>query len=362
LNDNKKIKLLIVTPSLECGGAEQYVVNVCNNINKNDFDVTLLVVNNGNPFYTIENDINIVDLKKKKASLAILKILQFVKKNNFDIVYSTANHLNLLLAIFKNFIPKTTKLIAWETSIVSINHKHASYPKMYNFLLKIFYKKLPLVICQSNYMQQDLIEHYGFTSNQLPVIYTGISKLSFEVNTSKNSTPVFLTVSRLSPEKGINKIIEALSLLEFDFKYIIIGEGIERKKLEKQIDEYQLKNKVCLMGQLTNPYKYIKQANLFLMASKYEGLPTTLIEATALGIPVIAYNTPGGISEIIQDGVNGFLVNENNNNNEAFANTIKKALDYPFNKELIIYNTMQRFNITNNIMQLQDIFAITASV
>lgn len=336
------------------------MANVCNSINKNHFDVTLLVVNNNNPFYTIENDINTVDLKKKKASLAILKILQFIKKNNFDIVYSTANHLNLLLAIFKNFIPKTTKLIAWETSIVSINHKHASYPKMYHFLLKIFYKKLPLVICQSNYMQQDLIEHYGFTSNQLPVIYTGISKPLFEINTSKNRIPIFLTVARLSPEKGIDKIIEALLLLDFEFKYIIIGDGVEREKLERQVDEHQLKNKVVLMGQLTNPYKYIQQANLFLMASKYEGLPTTLIEATAFGIPVIAYNTPGGISEIIQNGVNGFLVNENNK--EAFANNIKKALDYPFNKELIVYNTTQRFSITNNMKQLQDVFANTVSI
>lgn len=359
MNKIIKIKLLIITPSLECGGAEQYVANICNAIDKNKFDVTLLVINNSNPFYTIENDIKIVDLKKKKSSIAILKILQFIKQNNFDIAYTTANHLNLLLVIFKNFIPKSTALIAWETSIVSINHKYSSFPKIYNFLLKRFYKKLPLVICQSNFMQQDLMDNYGFVANQLQVIYTGINKPLIEIDTTVQDLPLFLTVARLSPEKRIDKILSALALLLFDFKYTIIGDGTERKKLEQHVAQYKLSDKVVFMGQLPNPYQHVQSANLFLMFSQYEGLPTTLLEATALGIPVIAYNSPGGIAEIIENGVNGFLVEDNNE--EMYAKTIEKALRHSFNKSKIIEHTLAKFEANKSMKQLEDVFYQTAT-
>ncbi len=282
------------------------------------------------------------------------KILQKIKKAQPHIVYSTANHLNLLLAIFKVALPKTTKFIAWETSIVSVNHTFSAYPTFYNFLLKTFYKKIPLVVCQSNFMQQDLITNYKLTAKQTTVIYTGVGEVNTIIANTKNTKPHFLTVARLSPEKGIDKILKALSLVTFDFTYTIIGDGSERENLQKLVKQYKVENKVIFTGQRQNPFATITKINLFLMASSYEGFPTTLLEATSYGIPIVAYNAPGGIAEIIEDGVNGFLVNENNAT--AFAKTIEKAMNYNFDNKKIQQQTQVKFALQNSIQQLQNLF------
>jgi glycosyltransferase involved in cell wall biosynthesis len=350
----QKIKLLLLTPSLECGGAEKYVSIVCNNLDKQIFDVTLLVVNNSNPFFLIDSSVAVIDLHKKKVRHALPKIVQHIKKLQPNIVYSTANHLNLLLAIFKFRLPVSTKFIAWETSIVSINHTFSTFPKLYNLLLKKFYKKIPLVVCQSNYMQQDLIANYGFLPQQTKVIYTGIDEAKTIIARNKNTKPHFLTVARLSPEKGIDKILKALSLLTFDFIYTIIGDGIEKDKLKQLVAIFKLEGKVIFAGQKQNPFTTITQANLFLMGSKYEGFPTSLLEATSYGIPCVAYNAPGGISEIIKEEINGFLVKENSA--VTFAQVIEKAVVYNFDAKKIQQQTQLNFGLQNSIQQLQNFF------
>jgi glycosyltransferase involved in cell wall biosynthesis len=312
------------------------------------------VVDNSNPFFLIDDSVKLIDLHKKKVRNALPSILKKIKKVQPHIVYSTANHLNLLLAIFKFALPKTTKFIAWETSIVSINHTFSAYSKLYNLLLKTFYKKIPLVVCQSNFMQQDLIANYNLSPKQTTVIYTGIDEAYTIIENNKNAIPHFLTVARLSLEKGIDKILQALSLLTFDFTYTIIGDGVEKNHLQKLVTEFNLNAKVIFTGQRQNPFATIQKIDLFLMASKYEGFPTTLLEATSYGIPVVAYNAPGGIPEIIEDGVNGFLVNENTAN--AFAQKIEKALAYNFDNKKIQQQTQLKFGLQKSIQQLQTLF------
>jgi glycosyltransferase involved in cell wall biosynthesis len=354
LSEANKIHLLVLTPTLECGGAERYVAWLCNNINKNKFRVTLLVVNNTAAFFKVNDSIAIINLKKSKSVFAILTIIKIINQQKPAIVYSTANHLNLLLAIAKPFIVSSTHLVAWETSIVSINHKFSSYPSLYNFLLKKFYKKLPLVICQSNYMRQDLIKNYGFTQNQTQVIYTGVDVPEHSHVYENPNCKIFLSVARLSPEKQIDKILKALSLLTFPFKYIIIGSGVQMESLKKLVVELNLNTKVEFKGQLEKPYKGVGKVDLFLMASKYEGLPTTLIEATMLGIPIVSTNSPGGIAEIVADEHNGFLVRDNTS--EALAATIEKALSCKFNGTQIAATAYEKYSADKCLQKMQQLF------
>ena len=107
----KKIKLLIITPSLQCGGSEKFVSIVCNHINTRLFSVCVVVVNNAKPFYTITNTaIKIVDLKKERVLFSLPAIKKAVNNFKPDIIFSTANHLNLYLAIFKNSFATNIKL------------------------------------------------------------------------------------------------------------------------------------------------------------------------------------------------------------------------------------------------------------
>ncbi|HEX2683516.1 MAG TPA: glycosyltransferase, partial [Ferruginibacter sp.] len=160
-NTGTKKKIMLVTPNLECGGAERFVSLFCEHVNTDIFSVCLVVVNNSRPFYTISNPaIEIIDLKKKRVLFSLRSIKAVAKKFQPDIIFSTANHLNLYLVIFKKRFNRNIKFIARESSIASINSRRSRMPWLYNRFQKKYYNRFDHIICQSAYMQQDLIRHY----------------------------------------------------------------------------------------------------------------------------------------------------------------------------------------------------------
>ena len=350
---NTKIRLLILTPTLECGGSEKYVSLLCNNINSQQFDVTLAVINNANPFYIItDSAVKIIDLKKKHVRSSLFKILATIKTVKPDIVYSTANHLNIYIALFRRLFSKKIKFIARESSVVSINTKQAKFPTLYNWLIKKYYKKIDSIICQSQYMQQDLIDNYAVSENKTVVINNPVEEVAGTIH-----APVvnkFVTVARLSEEKGIDRLIRSVAKLTMPFQFYIIGDGNKRGALQQLIDSLHLQNKIFLQGRKENPFTGLEDAAFFLMGSHYEGFPNTLLEAGMLGIPVIAFNVPGGINEIITNGENGLLVK--NNDEDAFSLAIEKAVLINFSRRQIKQTTQKRFSANDIVKKTADLF------
>ncbi len=352
----KKIQILILIPSLECGGAEKYVSTICNNIDTEKFDVTLAVINNTNQFYIIRNmAIKLIDLKISRVLYSFFKIRRIVKQVQPDIIFSNANHLNLYFAIFKNFLAPKITIIARESSIVSINSKRAKLPFIYNGLIKHFYRRLNCIICQSQYMQKDLITHYGIEKEKTVVINNPVEKNEFTV---PENSPIpknkFITIARLSEEKGIDRLIRSVANLSIPFSYHIIGGGEKKEALQNLISKLQLQNKVFLEGEKDNPFAGMEDASLFLMGSHYEGFPNVLLEAGMLGIPVVAFDVPGGINEIISHGKNGLLVKDKDE--KAFAMAIEKASAVNFNRLQIITATKDKFSPLPIIKKTEELF------
>ncbi|MFZ1307354.1 MAG: glycosyltransferase [Ferruginibacter sp.] len=352
------IKLLIITPTLECGGSEKFVSMVCEHINTHIFSVCLVVVNNADPFYRITNpSVKMIDLKKNRVLFSLPAIKKVVNNFKPDIIFSTANHLNLYLAIFKNQFSPKIKFIAREASIVSINSKQAKMAVLYNGLIKKYYRRFDMIICQSAYMQRDLVTHYHILAEKTMVIHNAVEEvLHTPLQPDQNSERVykFITIARLSDEKGIERLIHAVGLITVPFKYYIIGEGSKRNDLLSLINELHLNDKVFLVGQKNDPFTGMGDADLFLMGSYYEGFPNVLLEAGAYGIPVVAFNAPGGIAEIIADNENGLLAEDNDI--IAFAAAIKKALAGNFDRHRIIETTKKRFSVNRMISAIENTF------
>ncbi len=353
------VRLLIITPSLACGGSEKFVSLLCRHINTSKFSVCLVVVNNARPFYAIDNPaVKIVDLGKERVLFSLPAIKKIVREFKPDIIFSTASHLNLYLAIFKNQFSKSIQFIAREASIVSINSSQAKMPLLYKKLVKKFYRRFDLIICQSGYMKQDLETNYNIGARKAVVIYNATGQVpDVAINPLQKTGKErykFLTVARLSEEKGIGRLIHAAGLLSLPFVYYIIGEGPERKKLEQLISELQLGDKIILAGQKDDPFSGMEDADLFLMGSYYEGFPNAMLEAGACGIPTIAFNVPGGIAEITRANENGILVEDNDI--IGFAREIKNALDMHFDRDKIRKDTMDRFSVSRMMNELENIF------
>jgi glycosyltransferase involved in cell wall biosynthesis len=354
-----RLRLLIITPSLACGGSEKFVSMVCNHINTEKFSVCLLVINNADNFHKISNpDIEIINLRKNRVLSSLQAIKKAVKNFKPDIIFSTANHLNVYLAVFKNQFNKNIHFIAREANMVSINSKEAKMPALYSRLIKKYYKRFDAVICQSASMQQDLVQHYHIDASKTSIIHNAVN-IDFnnqikQPNKKPGGLFKFITVARLSEQKGIERLIHAVGLLTISFKFFIIGEGNKRNELQKLIEELQLQDKVFLAGQKKNPFMGMEDADLFLMGSYYEGFPNVLLEAGANGIPAVAFNAPGGIAEIITDAENGLLVTDNDL--IGFAAAINKALAINFNRFAIIQTTAQRFSVSKMMTALENCF------
>lgn len=352
-HNEKKIKLLVLTPTLECGGSEKYVALLCNTINTQQFDVTLAVVNNANPFYSISNNaIKVCDLQKKHVRSSLFIILATIKAEQPDIIYTTANHLNLYLVLFRQLLPQKTILVARESSVVSINTKRAKFPALYNWLIKKCYKNFNTIICQSAYMQQDLVDNYHIEKNKTVVINNPVEDAVTMVDTP--AVNKLLTVARLSEEKGIDKLIRSAAKLTIPFQFYIIGDGIKKQALQQLINELSLQDKIFLQGKKKQPFAGMEDAALFLMGSHYEGFPNVLLEAGILGMPVVAFEVPGGINEIITNEENGILVK--NNDETAFAKAVEKALLTNFNRQQIQATTKTNFSTHTIIKKTEDLF------
>ena len=348
-----KIKLLIFTPTLQCGGSEKYVSLLCNNINIQKFDITLSVINNAHPFYKINNtSIEIIDLKKKHVRTSLFAMLKIIKLKQPDIIFTTANHLNIYLALFRWLFSKKIITIARESSVVSINTKRAKFPTLYNWLIRKCYKNFDTIICQSKYMQQDLVDNYNILKNKTVVINNPAEEVVAAVQ-----VPVvnkFITVARLSEEKGIDRLIRSVSKLVIPFEYYIIGDGVKKQALQLLIDTLHLQNKIFLKTKKENPFSGMEDAGLFLMGSHYVGFHNTLLEAGMLGIPVVAFDVPGGINEIIADGENGLLVRDDDE--AAFSHAVENALHTNFNRQQIQEATKNRFSVNHIVKKTEDLF------
>ena len=340
-----KVKLLIVLPTLTCGGVERNVAIICNNINTAKYDVTLAVLNNANPFFKITNpDIKVIDLKIAKVRKSLFPILKLSKKIRPDIILSTANHLNLFFGIFKWLFPKRIKIVARESSIVSINNKRAPNPIFYDWISRVFYKKLDVVVCQSKSMQEDLVAFYNIKIEKTRIIHNALTLPDLSVDLA-NPAPYakLITVARLSKEKGLDRLIRAVSILKIPYRFNIIGEGDMRQELQQLINDLSLQQHVFLLGSHSQPFAQVADPDLFLMGSYFEGFPNAMLEAISAGIPVVAFDAPGGITELVVNNENGILVK--GNDEKAFAEAIQEALKSKFDKKKIQEFAVKRFNV-----------------
>ena len=354
--ENHPLRLMILVPSLACGGLERNVAHICNHIDTCRFQVILVVLDNSNPFYSINNpEVSIIDLGCQKVSRSVFTLTSFIRKNKPDILLSAANHLNLLVAMLKPFLPATTKYIARESSIVSINTNRNRFPFLFHRLLKLFYRRFDMIVCQSAYMQKDLLDHYNVKETKTTIINNFISTPNKVITRDTKTTDSLqlISIGRLSEEKGFERVISSLRQLKSNFHYNIIGEGPQRKNLEDFISRHHMTGKIILAGISTHPFDVVASPQFLLLGSYYEGFPNVALEALSLGIPVISFDAPGGISEIIEQKINGILVKDGDES--AYADAIEKAITFPFDREAIRNKTLKRYSPEAIMQQWQEL-------
>ena len=239
-------------------------------------------------------------------------LIKKLKNKNYDIeIAFLEGYSTVLVANRKN----DSKKISW-VHIDLEKHKMISRK-----LERVSYHKMKQIICVSEDSKKSVLNLYPENKNKIEVIYNPIDKKNIleksnekiDFNFENNKINV-ITVGRLNQQKGYDILLQSHNRLikkGLDYNLIILGEGGEKSSLEKYIRENVLENNTQLLGFKENPYPYLKQADIFVSSSRYEGYPLVLCEAVCLGKPIIATNCTGP-KEILENGKYGLMAEVEN--------------------------------------------------
>ena len=343
----EKKKIFFVIPDLDYyGGAERVVFNIISSLDLEKFEVTLvLFIRKGYFLQFLDPRVKIKILGISQIKFFLLKFLPFLTKEKPDIVFLGWGELSAFISPFIPFYRKT-KFIARETNVVT---QHVTRKEIRFFYR--FYNNFQTIIAQSDDMKSDLIKNIGVKPEKIvkinnPVDFEDISKKSLEIpdNEYFNRTTCkkVIAVGNLSNRKGIDNLLKVFTYLKDEnIELFILGTG----KQEEEYKNFKYENgleKVHFLGIKSNPYAFLSKADLFVLSSRYEGFPNVLLEAGACGTYSLANNCPGGISEIIQNKINGEISTIENHKN--FAKKIVEVLNETHESEIIINSIKSRFS------------------
>lgn len=339
----KKKKILFYNGSLRMGGIERVLIEVIQNLDSNKYEIDLIIEDGIRSLNVFEKDIpDYIKLFYLKPENIMQKTIFFREKRKSNLVYRVIYQLMMEYEKYlkKQNLSKIVKNKKYDTIIdfdmglskyidlVNGNKKivwiHSNIESWYKKRLRIKrlgerLKKYDVVVTICDAMKKNTEELYPFLKNKLirvynPFNFQKIRKLAEE--TDKNNEELlkenyFVSIMRLTIDsKDFETLIRGFSLAKnrgLKQKLYILGDGPDREKISEMIVKEKMEEEIFLLGNIKNPYPWIKNSKGLVHSSKYEGLPTVLIEALILGKTVISSDCPTGPSEILEEGRLGKL-------------------------------------------------------
>ena len=351
MSNPSKIKVLFILPSLRAGGAERVISFVSQNIDPNKFQPLLLVAGfEKDNVYDVGN-VEVEYLNKPRILSALPSIIRVIRSFKPKIVVSSIAHVNQAMAMISPFF-RNTKFIGREATVLG-QRKNEKKVRKWSLarLLPNGFQKLDAIICQSNDMAEDMVTNFDIPREKIHVINNPISNLPpVKEKTSDGLPRKFITVGRLTEVKGHLRLLDILSKIEEPYTYTIIGDGnlkdeifgkAETLGISKHIEHIPFTNKVN---------DFIADHDLYLQGSYVEGFPNALLESCVVGTPVLAFEAPGGTKEIVENGVNGYLVKTE----EDYLKTLNS--EFNMNPEDVRESVYKKFNRDKIIQQYEELF------
>lgn len=321
----QKKRIAIHLPDLNLGGIGKNSFKLAEAFRDKGYKVEFVINNfNGKYIDQIPNDIAVVDLKSNRFFCSLPKIYKYLKQTEPDAFIVARDYINIPIIIIKNILRiKTRLMISCHTNMAEevkyAGLKRKIFLKIILFLTRFTYRYADSVVVVSEGIKNDVHIYSGLDKDRITTIYNPIIDSKMEAQMKEEveckwievDEKVIISVGRLTRQKDFVTLIKAFDLVKKQYegvKLIILGEGEDRVKLQKLIDEMGLGKEVNLWGYVNNPYAYLKKADLFVLASAWEGFGNSIVEAMATGIPLICTDCPSGPSEILANGKYGDLV------------------------------------------------------
>lgn len=365
-NNQKKIKILYLTTSSNIGGVEQIILALVKDINRDQFHIEMCTLSPKGALHEELDKLNVknysLGIIKKKwiyIPIAFYRLYRLLRKENYDILNTWLFHASIMGVIVTKFV---------KISCIVESRQYADFMYKYNLKLKQVLDKISShgvghIIACSDAAKETLINYERVDPRKITVIYNGTSINKFRLQNIKQrqlirdnlkvvDNIVLTFTAHLRPEKGHQYLLEAISKIKSQYPNIIlllIGEGVLRNELQEKTRQLNIEENVRFLGYRADIPDLLSATDIYVHSSVNEGFGIAIIEAMAVGLPVVATNV-GGIPEIVINGVNGILVSPENP--QALADAIKDLIDNPDKRKRLAEKARQHVEVTftNNIM------------
>lgn len=315
-----KNKLMFVIPSLEGGGAEKVLVDIISNLNSSKYRIMLVLFNaKGVLLEEIPPNIEIYDLKKRSKYsflILIIKLASLIRKLKPDNLVGFMHYVNMITILAYKLSGSKSNIVATiHTNIIEVISRNWLGPVKY-ILYKQTFKHANHVIVPSEGIKKMMMSDFKITKNKIktiphPLLVEKITQLSNEkMDPAFSNKKYILSVGRLTEAKGYTYLLNAFKIIseKNNINLVILGVGENLKMLTDLSEELGLRDRIFFAGFQKNPYKFMKNASLFVLSSLWESFAVVLCEAMLCNVPIVSTDCPSGPGELINNEVNGLLV------------------------------------------------------
>ena len=292
------MKILHIISSLNIGGAERLISDMLPLLKPKVDEISILVykrVYNQFEEQLSNAGIKIINLDCNSFFHPLIFYSLIIKMRGYDVA-----HVHLFPALYQAAIAGlfvNTKLIYTEHSS---SNKRRSYPIL-KYIERWVYGRYKLVACVSDLTQKNIIDWIGGLNDRFIIVPNGINLKAFSVDIGEKEYPfTIIMISRFREPKDQPTVIKAMSYINQDVHLIFVGDGETRTSCEELTRQIGVKERVHFVGKQENVAHWIAKANVGILSSKWEGLPLTIVEMMAGGLPVVASDAEG-IRQVVGD-------------------------------------------------------------
>lgn len=303
-------RLLVILPNLDAGGAERSLTTLLQLLPPHfECHVALVHSHRKQLLGAVVDRVSLHDLRGSLRMLWRLPMLVWRIRPTW--ILSTPWDVNVVVLLLRFTFPRRTKVIAREAVMPFSGIVEKKFKKIWSLLYRLTYRLSNAIVVLTPTMKAVMQEKMSFPSMRVHVIPNAVLAdrcASPAVNVSRER---LVAVGRLSKQKGYDLLIRSLRIvIESEPKVTleIYGEGDRRTELQNLVNELSLDDRVRFMGHVDNPVPLISTAAFLVSCSYYEGLSNAVLEALCAGVPVIAVAGSTSAQDIIESGVNGFLI------------------------------------------------------
>lgn len=334
-------RLTVLTSTMGGGGAQRSMVRLAGGLAERGYDVDLVLGRRDEDDHyraEVADTVRIVSLDAPRALFSVPRLIRYLRRERPVAMVTSLDYMNVL-GVWARWLARVdTRVVVNEQNTLSmvVDNGTRRRKRVLPWLVRQSYRRADGIAAVSEGVADDLARFVGLPRDRVDAIHNPVVVPQLADMTTQpldhpwfgpDEPPVLLAVGRLTPQKDFETLLRAFAKVRASHaaRLLVLGDGDERSRLEALVTELGLEQDVSLPGWAVNPYPYMAAADLFVLSSLWEGLPTVLIEALYCGVPIVATDCPSGPREILQGGRYGSLVPVGDV--DALAQAIADALD-----------------------------------